>query len=216
MGLSFPKPLVGAVRSWVDLVASTALERPTTLRWRASALDLVQGKAEVATMGLTDLEVGGLVIDKAVLRLEDPRVVPGVPPRLQGGPAEVKATLGQDNLDRWTGRVALPVRLELTPDGVRTSTGLGSLRVAAALTEVAVVEGRLRLIPVKAGPVGLPPSLTSLLSGNLPLPELPPGTRLTKVEHGEGTVSLRMEVDHVDEPIDVGMGRRLKKELGKY
>lgn len=213
---SLPKPVVSAVTSWVDLVASRIVERPTTVRWRASALDLVQGRAELFTMGLTDLEVGGLVVDRAVLRVHDAHVVAGVPPRLRGGPAEVKATLGQANLDRWTGRVALPVRLELTPEGVRTRTGVGSFSVAAALTELEVVDGRLRLSPRRAGPVGLPPAITALVSGNLPLPTLPPGTRLSRVEHGEGTLSAWLEVDQVDEPLDLGAARRLRDELQRH
>lgn len=205
--------MVSAVSSWVDLVASRVVERPATVRWRAGALDLVQGRAEVFTLGLTELEVGGLVIDRAVLRVQDAQVVPGLPPRLRGGPAEVKATLGQANLDRWTGRVALPVRLELTAEGVRTRTGVGAFSVAAALTELEVVDGRLRLSPRRAGPVGLPPGLAALVSGNLPLPALPPGTRLSRVEHHDGSVSAWLEVDEVDEPLDLGAARRLREEL---
>lgn len=210
------QPVTGAVRSWVDLVASRALERPTTLRWRASALDLVQGRAELVTLGLTEVEVGPLVVDRAVLRLHEPRVVPGVPPRVVGGPAQVKATLGQGNLDRWAGRVGLPLRLELVPEGIRTSTGVGSFRVAAALTELEVVDGHLRLAPRRAGPVGLPPALQALVSSSLPLPELPEGTRLVDIEHAEGRVSVHFEVDEVDEPVDPGMGRRLRQELSRY
>jgi hypothetical protein len=211
-----PKPVLGAVRSWVDLVASRVMERPATVRWRASALDVVQGRAELFTLGLTDLEVGGLVIDRAVLTVHDAHVVPGVPPRVQGGPAEVKATLGQGNLDRWTGRVALPVRLELTPDGIRTRTGIGVFKVSAALTELEVVDGRVRLSPKRAGPLDLPPAIRSLVSGSLPLPSLPPGTRLVRVEHAEGSVSVWLAVDHVDEPLDVGAARRLREELRRY
>jgi hypothetical protein len=216
INLPFQKPVTGAVRSWVDLLASSVMERPTSVRWRASALDLVQGRAEVVTLGLTHLEIGGLVIDRAVLRLEGARVVPGLPPRLQGGPAEVKATLRQGNLDRWTGRASLPVRLELTPEGVRTSTGVGSFRVAAALTELEVVDGRMRLTPTRAGPVDLPATIKSWISSSLPLPELPPGARLARVEHAEGSVSVWLEVDRVDEPVDVGMGRRLRDELRRF
>jgi hypothetical protein len=212
---SLPKPVVAAVSSWVDLVASRVVERPATVRWQASALDLVQGRAEVFTLGLTDLEVGGLVVDRAVLKVREAHVVPGVPPRMRGGPAEVKATLGQANLDRWTGRVALPVRLELTPQGIRTRAGVGSFSVATALLELQVVDGRVRLTPRRAGPVGLPPALTALVSGNLPLPTLPPGTRLSRVEHGDGTLSAWLEVDHVDEPLDLHAARRLRAELAR-
>ena len=214
--MQLPRPVVGAVRSWADLVASRVMERPATVRWRASALDLVQGRAELLTLGLTDLEVGGLVVDKAVLTVRRPHVVAGVPPRIRGGPAEVKATLSQANLDRWTGRVALPVRLELTPDGIRTRTGIGAFTVSAALTELEVVDGRVRLSPKRAGPLDLPPAVTALVSGNLPLPALPPGTRLVRVEHHEGAVSAWLEVDAVDEPLDVRAASRLRDELRRF
>ena len=211
-----PAPVVGAVRSWVDLVVSRVVQRPATVRWQASALDLVQGRAEVFTLGLTDLEVSGLVIDRAVLTVHEAQVVPGLPPRMRGGPAEVKATLGQGNLDRWTGRVALPVRLELTPDGVRIRTGIGSFAVSAALTELEIVDGRVRLSPKRAGPLDLPPAVRSLVSGNLPLPALPPGTRLVRVEHAAGSISAWLEVDQVDEPLDVRSAARLRDELRRF
>jgi hypothetical protein len=67
----------------------------------------------------------GLVLDRVVVRAQRVRVVPGLPPRLRAGPVGLRAYVSQDNVDRWTRAARLPIRLELTADGVQITTGCG-------------------------------------------------------------------------------------------
>jgi hypothetical protein len=120
----------------------------------------------------------------------------------------------QEHLDEWIGRASLPFRLELTEEGILSSTGVGPLRVGRLLTEVAVgVDGRLQLRPVRAVGRTLPKGVTDVLTGSLPLPQLPADAVLVDVGHGEGWLSLTVALDDLDEPLDLGAPDRLRQRL---
>ncbi len=200
---------------WViDQAAGRLAGRPATVRWDAPPLEALLGRARLLTVGVTELRVAGLTVDRAVVRIEQARLVPGREPRLQGGPVTAKLTVVQEHVDEWIGRASLPFRLELTDEGILSSTGVGSLRVGRLLTEVAVGEdGRLRLRPVRAVGRTLPKGVAEVLTGSLPLPQLPEDAVLADVGHGDGWLSVTMALDDLDEAVDLGAPDRLRARL---
>lgn len=197
----------------VDRVATRVAGQPTHLRWSASPGEALRGEVAVLTVGVTDVTMAGLRLDRVVVRIEQARIRPAWIPRLQGGPVTVKATVSQDGVDRWIRSSNLPVRLELTDEGILSSTGIGSLRVGHVLTELEVAGAWLRLRPLQVAARDIPNALRSLLVGNLPLPALPSGTRLIGVDHAEGALGVRVALDDLDEPITPGLPDRVRSRL---
>jgi hypothetical protein len=213
--MASPTQVLLAPLNWVvDQVAAVVAGRPATLRWDAGPLDAVRGRARLLTVGVDDLRVAGLTVDKAVVRIEQARIVPGFEPRLQGGPGTCRLTVTQERLDEWMGRVTLPFRLELTDEGIVSSAGVGSLRLGRVLTELAVRDdGALRLRPVKAVGRTLPGGVGAALTGTLPLPRLPIDAQLLDVEHREGRLDVNVLLEDMDERLDLGAPSRLQSRL---
>jgi len=206
-------PLLAPLHWVVDQIAARVAGRPATVRWDAAPFDAVRGRARLLTVGVDELRLAGLTVDRAVVRVVEPRVIPGREPRLQGGPVTAKLTVTQERVDEWAGRASLPFRLELTDEGILSSAGVGPLRVGKVLTELAISEnGQLRLRPIKAVGRRLPGNLSDLLP-TLPLPTLPEDARIVGVEHGPGRLSATVELDDVDEAIDLGTAERLRARL---
>ena len=213
--MASPTQVLLAPLNWVvDQVAALVAGRPATLRWDAAPLDAVRGRARLLTVGVDELRVAGLTVDKAVVRVEQARIVPGLEPRLQGGPVTCKITVTQERLDEWMGRVTLPFRLELTDEGIVSSAGVGSLRVGRVLTDLTVRDdGALRLRPVKAVGRTLPGGVGAALTGTLPLPRLPIEAQLLDVEHREGRLDVTVLLDDMDERLDLNAPERLRSRL---
>lgn len=213
--MASPIDLLMAPLTWVvDQVAALVTGRPATIRWDAPPLDAVRGRARLVTIGVTELRVAGLTVDRAVIRVERPQVHPGIESRFTGGPVTAKLTVTQDRIDEWVGRASLPFRLELTGEGFVTSAGVGPLRVGRVVTELAVREdGALRLRPVRAVGRTLPGGLGETLTTSLPLPRLPEDAQLVDVEHCEGRFSVTVLLDDIDEVLDLGAPERLRRRL---
>jgi hypothetical protein len=207
-------PVLAPLHWVVDQVVGRVAGRPATVRWDAAPLDAVFGRARVLTVGVSELRVAGLTVDRAVVRVEQARLVPGLEPRLQGGPVSAKLTVVQQHVDEWVGRASLPFRLDLTEEGIESSTGVGPLRMGRVLTELAVREdGTLRLRPVRAVGRTLPKGLGEALTGSLPLPRLPEDAVLSEVTHGDGWLSVTMALDDIDEALDLRALERLRSRL---
>jgi hypothetical protein len=210
-----PTDLLLAPLNWaVDQVTALVAGRPATVRWDAAPLDAVRGRARLLTIGVEDLRIAGLTVDKGVVRIEQARLVPGLEPRLQGGPVTCKLTVSQERLDEWIGRASLPFRLELTDEGIVSSAGVGPLRVGKVLTELAVREdGALRLRPVRAIGRTLPTGVGDALTGTLPLPTLPIDAQLVSVDHRPGRLDVTVLLEDMDEPLDLAAPERLRARL---
>lgn len=207
-------PLAAPLHWVVDQVAARVAGRAATVRWDAAPLEALRGRARLLTIGVSDLRVAGLTINQGVVRIERARIVPGLEPRLQGGPVTAKLTVGQERVDEWIGRASLPFRLELTDEGIVSSAGVGPLRMGRVLTEIAVREdGTVRLRPMKAVGRTLPVGLGEALTGSLPLPRLPIEARLVEIEHGPGRLSVTVALDDFDEAIGLGAPDRLRARL---
>lgn len=198
----------------IDRIATRVFGQPTTLRWTARPTGALRGEVEVVTVGVPAMRMAGLRLERVVGRVEAARIQPGVVPRLRGGPVSVKATVTQDSVDRWVGSANLPLRLELTDEGILSSTGIGSLRVGHVLTELEVGGRWLRLRPRQVAARELPASIRQFLVGNLPLPPLPAGARLVHVGHREGELAVRVALEDIDEAITPSLPGRMQRRLG--
>ena len=209
-----PAGVVLAPLLWaVDQTVTRLVDRPTQIRWNASPWDTLRGRLGVMTVGVVDVDVGGLVLDRVVLRIHDARIQPLPQPRLRGGPVHVKAVVTQDGIDGWLRRIGLPVGLELTHQGVVSSARIGGLSVARVHTELTVERGWLRLRPVRAVGRDVPDAIGRLVSGNLPLPALRTGARLVGVEHRPGELVARVRIDDLDEPITGDLYRQVRRRV---
>ena len=197
----------------VDRIATRVFGQPTTLRWTANPSGALRGEVEVVTVGVPAMRMAGLRLERVVGRVEQVRIQPGIIPRLKGGPVSVKATVTQESVDRWVGSANLPLRLELTEEGILSSTGIGSLRVGHVLTELEVGGRWLRLRPRQVAARQLPASIRQFLVGNLPLPPLPAGARLVHVAHAPGELAVRVALDDIDEAITPGLPGRMQRRL---
>jgi hypothetical protein len=212
-GVKRPPPLLAPLVWGIERVVSRATGRPATVRWDTGALNALRGRVERLTVGVADVRIGGLVLDRVVLKVQDAQLRPGLTPRLVSGPVEAHATVSQNAIDAWVGASSLPFRLQLTEDGLRSTAGIGSFRIVDVLTALTVYEGWLRLRPVEAIGRRVPDVLRAVFTGNLPLPALPEDAELIDVEHRSGSMVARVALSEFDESLDVGVADRLRTRL---
>ena len=122
----------------------------------------------------------------------------------------LRAYVSQENVDRWTRTAHLPMRLELTDDGVLLTTGVRGIKMSETLADLEVSGPFLRLAPTRMTIVGLPAPLARFFRGYLPLPPLPKGARITEVRPGDGELAVTFALDHLDEPLTPDIARRLR------
>lgn len=209
-----PPPSVSELLLFVlDAATETIFTRPVRPRMKVSPQGLLRGRIDVLKIEVPALSISGLVVDRFVVRAENVRIAPGIPPRLQAGPVGFKAVLSQDNVDRWTRTSRLPLRLRLTEEGIVSSTGLRGIKVSEVASELDVVGPMVRLRPTKATMLGVSTPLVKLFRGYLPLPPLPRGARLESVEHADGELAAAFRIDEVDEPLSPDIASRLRRVL---
>jgi hypothetical protein len=192
--------------------ALQALSHPP-VRARSSPASLLRGRIDVLVFELRGLDVTGLAVDRLVTRAENVRIEPGLPPRFVAESVGMKATVSQAGVDRWVKRSRLPVKLRLTPEGVVTRTGLGGVALGEVTTQLDGAGGFLELRPTKASVLGVASPVMPPLPGYLPLPPLPAGARLRRVDHDDGTLTAWFDLGAVDEPVTPDLPRRLAKRL---
>jgi hypothetical protein len=196
----------------VDALASIVARRPVKLRAKVSPEGLLRGEIDVLTAEVREIPVAKLVVERLVIRAEHVRIRPGLPPRLQAGAVGCKAVVAQAAIERWT-HTLLPIRLSLTREGIVANTGLGGVRMGEMLTEIEAVGPMLRLRPTRARILGVQAPGVGLLPGYLPLPPMPAGARLERIEHRDGEVAAYIDLGAVDLPLTPGLGRRLRKRF---
>jgi hypothetical protein len=198
----------------VDALASRVVGRPVKLRAKVSPEGLLRGEVDVLVVEARKLPVASLLIDRVVVRAERVRIRPGLPPRLQTGPLGFKAVVSQDAVDRWATTIPLPFRLELAPTGVLVRTGVGPLRMSEVVTELEASGALLRLRPRRASFLGVEaPAQVGLLRGFLPLPPLPAGARIDRIEHGDGELSVFATLEAVDQPLTPDIVNRIRSRF---
>jgi hypothetical protein len=183
------------------------------LRVKANPMGVLQGRFDVVVAELSSIPVAGLVVDRLVFHGDDVRIQPGLPARFKIASLGAKAVIGQADVDRWTKAARLPFRLHLCADGVLMRAGVGGVKVGEMLTTVAVEGSLVTLRPVRAEMFGRQAPLVTLLRGYLPLPPLPAGVKLVRVDHDDGEMAAFFDLGAVDEPITPGVARRLRSRL---
>ncbi|MEY2570515.1 MAG: hypothetical protein QOE63_865 [Acidimicrobiaceae bacterium] len=197
----------------LDGTVSAFTRRPTRVRVKPTPLGLATGRLDVLSVEVRELATRGLIVDRLVVHAEDLRIEPGFPPRLKAGPIGFKATVVQDAIDRWTRTAHLPVRLALTPQGLLATAGVRGIKLSELEVTLAVSGPFLQLKPVRASMLGLPTPILGFLRGYLPLPPLPLGAHLARVEPGDGELTVWFDVDDVDEPLTPAIAASLRRRL---
>jgi len=197
----------------LDVVSEATLGRPLRPQLKVTPAGLLRGEVDLVKVELPAYAVAGLVVDRFVVRAEHVRVQPGLPPVLVAGPVRFKAVVSQDNVDRWSRDLHLPLRLRLTEEGVVTTAGLGGIRMTEVVTEPTVVGGFVQLRPTRASLLGVPTTLVRFLRGYLPLPPLPRSARLERVEPSEGEIALAFVIDRFEQPLTPAVTERLRTLL---
>ena len=197
----------------LDVVSEAALGRPLRPELKISPTGLLRGEIDLVKLELPAYAVAGLVIDRFIVRAEHVRVQPGLPPVLVAEPVGFTAVVSQANVDRWTRDLHLPFRLELTEEGVVTTTGFGGVRMGEVVTMPAVVGGFVQLQPTKASLLGVPTTLVRFLRGYLPLPPLPRSARLDEVEASDGELALSFVIDRFEQPLTPDVSERIRQLL---
>lgn len=197
----------------LDGTLSRVARRPVKVRAKVSPVSAMLGTVDVLVFELGDLELAGLEVERLVVHAERVRIQPGFPPRLRTGPIGFKATVGQAAVDRWTHRTHLPLRLHLTEEGIIAKTAVRGISLGEVATEVAVSGHFLTLRPKRASFVGLPAPVVGMFRGFLPLPPLPRGARLTKVDHEHEQFTAWFSLDDIDQPLTPAIARRIRPAL---
>jgi hypothetical protein len=197
----------------LDGTLSRVARRPIKIRVKSSPVSAMLGVLDVAVFELGELEMAGLEVERIVVHAENLRIQPGFPPRLRTGEIGFKATVVQDAVDAWTQRTHLPVRLLLGDEGVIVKTSVRGFSISEIATQVAVSGPFLTLSPKRASFVGLPAPVVGILRGYLPLPPLPRGARLHRVDHEDGSLTAWFALDEIDQPLTPAIARRLRPSL---
>jgi hypothetical protein len=184
-----------------------------SVRIEAPLGDLRRGRVRAVDAELTEVEVGGLVVDHLLIRITDLDLTPGLPPRIRVPTLRVAATVTQRWVDRWLLRERLLVGVRLAEQGLATSFSLDTFGLGEIETELVVVGGWLQLRPRRAGLVQLPEFARDVFSGYLPLPKLPPGARLDALQHDTGELTAHFELPGFEEPLAAGLASRIRARL---
>jgi hypothetical protein len=202
--------LLASFLALVDDAASRIIDHPIRPRVRVSPPGLLRGELDLLQVEVPAVLAAGLVLDRIVVRAEQLRIVPGLPPRVQAAPVSLRAYVSQANVDRWTRTAHLPIRLALTEEGVLVTTGLRGIRMSETLADLEVSGVFLRLAPKRMTIAGLPAPLVRFVRGYLPLPPLPKGARITQVRPGDGQLAVTFALEALDEPLTPDIARRLR------
>ncbi|MDP1819724.1 MAG: LmeA family phospholipid-binding protein [Acidimicrobiales bacterium] len=202
-------PLAASLLALLDATSARLLDHPIRPRVKATPGGLLKGELDVVKIEVPAVLAAGLVLDRLVIRAEHVRIVPGLRPRLQARPVGLRAYVSQANVDRWTRTSRLPIRVDLTEEGVMLTTQVRGIRMGQVLADLEVAGSFLRLAPKQMTIAGLPTPLVRFLRGYLPLPPLPRGARITEVRPGNGELAVTFEIEALDEGITPDIARRL-------
>ena len=197
----------------VDELLSTYLKVPVMMYWdRASGVpfpdQFTNAKAEfqgIATDWL-DLERIACVAETATF-------IHGLPARLKLQGPGLEITIGQAALDRWLKRFQLPYRLELGSEALVVHTEIAGFPVAEFETTVEIVGGWFVLKPKRTSFFGVPGYVSSIFQTYLPVPPLSRDTRLSGIEHAQGSLTLKFALSDFEEEITPGLLIRLRKKF---
>ena len=208
------RSMLPAVRSEaLDQIVSRYLELPVRASWHGGATDLLLGSFDDPRLELGGVATTWLPLDGVVLSARRAKLTPGLPARLHVEDPSLVALVSQRDVERWAARFQLPFELQLTEQGLVARARVAGLPVGEIEVRLGVVGGWFVLKPRRASLLGVPNYAAWLFRTYLPLPPLAKGARLDEIEHEDGRVRLRFEIESFEEEITPGLLGRLRRRL---
>ena len=183
------------------------------MRWESALAHGTQGHFERVHLEFSGLAVLTLPFERVSLEARRFQFIPGLPAHISVEDPRLVLSIGQPQLDSWLTRTHAPFDLRLTRGCVEFRLELGGLPITRAETELSIASGWLALKPKRTEFLGLENRLASAFRTYLPIPRLAPQTRLTGVEHAEGSLRLQLTLDDFDDQVTPGLVERIQERF---
>lgn len=197
----------------LDQLLSSYLERPVKLSWEGAVADALRGTFDGARVELGGIATAWLPFESLVVAARRARFTPGLPASFRIEGPSLALAIAQRDLDRWLDGFQLPFRLRLGEKGIAVNTEFAGLALSEFEARLEVVRGWFVLRPRRAAILGIPSQAARLFRLYLPIPPLSPEARLVGIEHAPRRLTLRFDIDDIEEQITPGLARRLRRRL---
>ena len=197
----------------IDQLLSTYLEAPARVSWKSALAESSGGHFEGVRLELAGVAVLDLPFERVSMEAEEFHFVPGLPASISATSPRLALWIGQAQLDRWLTRSRAPFDLRLTRGCIEFRLDLAGLPITRVETELSVDHGWFVLKPERAEFLGLQNRLASVFRTYIPLPRLAPETRLTGVEHAEGSLRIELTLDAFEEEVTPGLVGRIRERF---
>ena len=194
----------------IDELISSYLKMPAKVSWDGALADSILGVFEGVRIELAGLAIMALPFDRMVFRAERFQFTPGIPARIEAVRPKIEVSIGQRQFDLWLRRARVPFELRLIEDAIEFRMGVGGFPLTRTKTELGIQRGWFVLRPKRVEVFGVRARLVSVFRTYLPLPRLAPQTRLTGIEHAEGTLRFELSLDDFVDVITPGLIERLQ------
>jgi len=193
-----------------DELISSYLKMPAKVSWDGALADSIRGVFEGVRIELAGLAILALPFDQMVFRADRFQFTPGIPARIEAVRPKIEVSIDQRQFDLWLRRARVPFELRLIEDAIEFRMGVGGFPLTRTKTELGIQRGWFVLRPKRIEVFGVRARLVSVFRTYLPLPRLAPQTRLTGIEHAEGTLRFELSLDDFVDVITPGLIERLQ------
>ena len=194
----------------IDELISSYLKMPAKVSWDGALADSILGVFEGVRIELAGLAIMALPFDRMVFRADRFQFTPGIPVRIEAVRPKIEVSIDQRQFDLWLRRARVPFELRLIEDAIEFRMGVGGFPLTRTKTELGIQRGWFVLRPKRIEVFGVRARLVSVFRTYLPLPRLAPQTRLTGIEHAEGTLRFELSLDDFVDVITPGLIERLQ------
>jgi len=194
----------------IDELISSYLKMPAKVSWDGALADSIRGVFEGVRIELAGLAILALPFDQMVFRADRFQFTPGIPARIEAVRPKIEVSIDQRQFDLWLRRARVPFELRLIEDAIEFRMGVGGFPLTRTKTELGIQRGWFVLRPKRVEVFGVRARLVSVFRTYLPLPRLAPQTRLTGIEHAEGTLRFELSLDDFADVITPGLIERLQ------
>ncbi len=194
----------------IDELISSYLKMPAKVSWDGALADSIRGVFEGVRIELAGLAILALPFDQMVFRADRFQFTPGIPARIEAVRPKIEVSIDQRQFDLWLRRARVPFELRLIEDAIEFRMGVGGFPLTRTKTELGIQRGWFVLRPKRIEVFGVRARLVSVFRTYLPLPRLAPQTRLTGIEHAEGTLRFELSLDDFVDVITPGLIERLQ------
>ena len=194
----------------IDELISSYLKMPAKVSWDGALADSIRGVFEGVRIELAGLAILALPFDQMVFRADRFQFTPGIPARIEAVRPKIEVSIDQRQFDLWLRRARVPFELRLIEDAIEFRMGVGGFPLTRTKTELGIQRGWFVLRPKRVEVFGVRARLVSVFRTYLPLPRLAPQTRLTGIEHAEGTLRFELSLDDFVDVITPGLIERLQ------